>query len=233
VPPVQERASAVNEELHRRLRERELACFGRIAADVGHDIRNVLSIIGENAGLLDDLLAAAEHGKRLDYETLKRIAASITRQAKNGTGIMDEFSRFAHAADPQPPAADLTALAGTVAALAQRQARLAGCTLQAELPDEAIRVRANPFSLQHVLFSAVQVILECVESGAAATLKLAAQGPAAAVSVTGKAACEEGELPGRISTLAEPLEELQASVETSCKEGVVSLIMTIPIPSTA
>lgn len=218
----------MNEELCRRLREKELAFFGQMGADVSHDMRNVLSIIGENAGLLDDLLVAAERGRPLDGERLKRVSASITRQVKNGTDTMERFSRFAHAADEHSVPVNLTELAGNMAALVQRQARLAGCSLQAELPGEAVLVRADSFSVQHALFLAVRLILECLESGAVATIKLVAAGPAAALSVSGKAASDSGGLPGPVAGLSEILEELKGSAETSREGDIVSLTMNIP-----
>ena len=46
-----------------RLREEELAFFAKIGADITHEMRNVLSIVGENAGLLDDQLALARGRK--------------------------------------------------------------------------------------------------------------------------------------------------------------------------
>ena len=65
---------------HLRVCREDLAFFGKIGADVTHEMRNVLSIVGENAGLLDDQLALAESGKALDYEKLKKLSARITRQ---------------------------------------------------------------------------------------------------------------------------------------------------------
>jgi hypothetical protein len=232
VQPARERPNTVDEQLRRRLREQELACFGRVGADVSHDLRNVLAIIGENAGLLDDLLAAAGRGKPLDRERLKRISSSITRQVKGGTETMERFSRFAHATDhfahgtdvPSEPV-DLAAAAGNTAALVQRQVRLAGCSLQVELPDRAVLVRANPL--------AVRLLLECLEDGAAATIKLAAAGPTAVLSVSGRAASDSGGLAGPVTGLTEVLEELGGKVETSREGGIVSLILTIPTQSTA
>ena len=77
---------------HLRVCREDLAFFGKIGADVSHDMRNVLSIVGENAGLLDDQLALAESGKALDYEKLKKLSARITRQVTRGTQTMERFS---------------------------------------------------------------------------------------------------------------------------------------------
>jgi len=204
-----------------------LAFFGKIGADVTHEMRNVLSIVGENAGLLDDQLALAENGKSLDHENLKKLSARITRQVARGTRTMERFSRFAHAADEEAASSDMTAITETVAVLAERHVVLAGCTLEADLPDEAIRVTANPFSLQHAVFSAIELILESLENGQVVTVKLVSRGATAVMSVSGSVAAGD-ELSGRISRLSAVINELEGSVETSREHGVLSLILTIP-----
>ena len=210
-----------------RLCREDLAFFGKIGADVSHDMRNVLSIVGENAGLLDDQLALAESGKPLDHEKVKKVSARITRQVTRGARTMERFSRFAHAADEEGASSDLTAITETVAALAERHVILAGCKLEADLPDEAIHVKANPFSLQHAVFSAIELILESLENGQVVAIKLAGRGATAVMSVSGSAA-GAGELSGRISRLSAVISELEGSVETSWEDGVLSLILTIP-----
>ncbi|MBW2000159.1 MAG: hypothetical protein JRJ29_19645 [Deltaproteobacteria bacterium] len=212
---------------HLRVSREDLAFFGKIGADVSHEMRNVLSIVGENAGLLDDQLALAESGKALDYEKLKKLSARITRQVTRGTQTMERFSRFVHAADEEAASSDLTAITETVAALAERHVVLAGCKLEADLPDEAIHVKANPFSLQHAVFSAIELILESLENGQVVAIKLAGRGATAVMSVSGSAA-GAGELSGRISRLSAVINELEGTVETSWEDGVLSLILTIP-----
>ena len=140
---------------------------------------------------------------------------------------MERFSRFAHAADEEAASSDLTAITETMAALAERHVVLAGGKLEVDLPDEAIHVKAKPFSLQHAVFSAIELILESLENGQVVTIKLAGRGATAVMSVSGSAA-GAGELSGRISRLSAVINELEGSVETSWKDGVLSLILTVP-----
>ena len=218
----------MNEETRCRLREEDLAFFGRIAADVSHEMRNVLSIIGEYAGLLDELLALATRRKPPDCERLKKLSANIARQVKKGTEGMERFSRFAHATDEPTASCDLTSLMENMAALAQRHVTLAGCRLEAELPEKPIPVRTNPLSLQRALFSAVQLILEPLEKGESVTMKLLAQGASAVISVSAAVAAGS-DFSGRISQLSAVVNELKGSVETSSADGVLSLVLTVPI----
>jgi len=217
----------VSGEPHLRLCREDLAFFGKIGADISHDMRNVLSIVGENAGLLDDRLALAESGTPLDHEQVKKVCGRITRQVRRGILTMERFSRFAHAADEEAASSDLTAITETVAALAERHVTLAGCKLETDLPDEAIRVKANPFVLQRAVFSAIESVLEFLESGRVVTIRLAGRGANAVVCVSGSAA-GAGELSGRLSRLCAVMNELEGSVETSWDDGVLSLILTVP-----
>lgn len=217
----------MSEERHLRLREEDLAFFGRIGADASHEMRNVLSVIGECAGLLDDLLTLAETGKPLDSTRLKRLSANITKQVRRGTESMKRFSRFAHATDEQTASVDLTALLENVTALLQRPAALAGCGLQVELPGEVLTVRTNPFSLQRVVFSAIQLMLDCPESGGLVTVKLAGQGLSALVSISGGTPAT-ADLTDRVRKLAAAVSELKGSIRESSSDNRPSLILSFP-----
>jgi light-regulated signal transduction histidine kinase (bacteriophytochrome) len=219
----------VSGQSHLRPCKEDLAFFGKVGADISHDMRNVLAIVGENAGLLDDQLALAGSGIPLDHEKVKEVSARITRQVKRGVSTMQRFSRFAHAADEEANAADLREVTETVAALAQRRVAMAGCKLETELPDDAIHVTANPFVIQRALFSAIELILEFLENGRVVTIKLAGRGATAVVSVFGNTAGAGDELPGRIASLSDVIGKLKGSVETSAENGVLELIITIPV----
>jgi signal transduction histidine kinase len=223
----EEGSKAVSEEPDRR-RQEELAFFGRIGADISHDMRNVLAVIGQYAGLQGDLLALAKRRKPPDCEKLKELCAKIVAQVRRGTEAMDRFSRFAHAADEETASFDLTALADTVTALAQRQAKLARCRLEAELPGEAVPMRASPFRVQHAVFSAVWLMLGALDKGEVLTIRLLRQGPAAAMSFSGSDG-GDGENPEGLSRLSALMDALGGSVETARADGVVSLTLTFPI----
>jgi signal transduction histidine kinase len=216
------------EEERRRLLEKDLAFFGVVAAGVSHEMRNVLSIIGEYAGLLDDFLAAAERGKPLDPEKLKRVSTRITGQVKKGTEAMERFSYFAHAADEQTGSVDLTAVAKNVVALAERKARLLGCTLQADLPDKPVETVSNPFSLQHAVFAAVRLMLESAEKGQVVAVQLAREGPGAVIAISSGAVVDDG-LSGPTSDISSLMAELGGDFDTSVQDGKHALVLKLPL----
>jgi C4-dicarboxylate-specific signal transduction histidine kinase len=213
-----------------RLRQEELAFFGRVGAGVTHDMRNVLSIISEYAGLLEDLAALAERGKPVDLERLKKVSGSIARQVKKGTETMERFSRFAHATDEETASFDLAGLVENTAALGQRHAAQAGCRLQVDLPEKPVPVRSNPFSLQRAVYGAMDLILGLPEKDEEVTLEVVPEGAAAEIRVSGRVAsgAGDGSWADQVAGLSAALAELGGSLETSATGETLCLTLSIP-----
>ena len=218
----------MNEELDRPPREEDLAFFGRIAADVSHDMRNVLSVISEYSGLMDDLLGLAERGSAPDCAKLRQLCAKTAQKLRDGTETMERFSRFAHAADEPTAPCDLTAVTETIAALARRRVALAGSRMEVDLPAKVIAVTTGLFALQHVLFAAIELVVESLDDGAPVHIKLAAEGPAAVITISGSAACA-ADLSHRTAQFAAALDQLKGKIETAWTAGIRSLFVTIPL----
>jgi len=51
--------------------ETGLQFFGKMTASISHEIKNVLAIINENAGLLEDLALMADGGAEIEPQRLK------------------------------------------------------------------------------------------------------------------------------------------------------------------
>jgi len=76
-----------------------LVFFGTLTASVTHELNNVLSIIDQTRGLLEDLAVGAASGRAIDPARLETIATRIDRQVRKGVEIMSCLNRFAHSLD--------------------------------------------------------------------------------------------------------------------------------------
>ena len=79
--------------------ETGLQFFGKISASISHELKNVMAIVNENAGLLEDLTVMAERGKPLDPARLKLMAAAVQKQIGRADVILKNMNRFAHSFD--------------------------------------------------------------------------------------------------------------------------------------
>ncbi len=87
-----------------------LRFFGMISASISHEIKNVLAIISESAGLMEDLLLLAQKGGRLDLEKFQAICAKVRRQTQRADGIIKNMNRFSHSVDQDLQRIDLNEL---------------------------------------------------------------------------------------------------------------------------
>lgn len=142
------------------LHEKKLAFFGKITASISHELNNVLSIINEYSGLLDDLVLAAQRGKPLDESRIQKIANNISTQVKRQESIIELLNKFAHRVDIPILTFNLNEVVKEICRLSERFASLKKVNLDVNFPDEQIMLTSNPFELQHIVFSFIRLGLD-------------------------------------------------------------------------
>jgi light-regulated signal transduction histidine kinase (bacteriophytochrome) len=124
-----------------------LRFFGMINASISHEIKNVLAIISESAGLMEDLLLLAQKGGRLDLERFQAVCQKVRRQTQRADGIIKNMNRFSHSVDQDVQRIDLNEMVLLVKALSDRLAAMRGVSLEETHAGDAVWVTTNPFFL--------------------------------------------------------------------------------------
>lgn len=127
--------------------------FGEMSASISHEMKNVLAIVNENAGLLNDMVQLSEQGMPLAAERLAGMAQSISRQVQRGDRIVKRMNRFAHSADHPRESVDVGDTLGLVNEVASRLIAMRGAPPQIDVPAEAIRVRTHRFFLENLIWN--------------------------------------------------------------------------------
>jgi C4-dicarboxylate-specific signal transduction histidine kinase len=151
--------------------ETGLQFFGKMSASISHEIKNVMAIINENAGLLEDLTVMAEKGMPIDPERLKTQASRIMKQIRRGDDIIRGMNRFAHSVDEPLRQADLNDTLGLMCTLSGRFASMRGITLELESPTTQVPITTNPFLLQNLIWLCLDFAMGCAGSGKTVFLK--------------------------------------------------------------
>ncbi len=76
-----------------------LKFFGRVTASISHELKNILAIISETAGFLNDLTELAKKGKKLELSMLENCSSSIAEDIQRGFKTIRQMNRFAHSTD--------------------------------------------------------------------------------------------------------------------------------------
>jgi len=132
--------------------ETGLQFFGKISASISHELKNVLAIINENAGLLEDLTLMAERGQPIDPARLKIMAAAVQKQVSRADEILKNMNRFAHSVDETVAEVDLNPTIRLFMALTDRFTIMGGVTVDLQLPDSPLTIRTAPYFLMNFLW---------------------------------------------------------------------------------
>ena len=132
--------------------ETGLQFFGKISASISHELKNVLAIINENAGLLEDLTLMADRGVPLDPARLNAMAEGVKKQIGRADTIIGNMNRFAHSADQTITTVDLAQTIELAMAVTARFAAMKGIKIDLQLPNNPVALQTAPFFLMNLVW---------------------------------------------------------------------------------
>ena len=151
----------------RDIHQNEIAFLGKITAGATHEMKNILAIIQESSGLMEDLMTLTPQVS-VHQDKIQRALATISAQVKRGVELSTRLNQFAHSTDiPARPISPLETTA-LIVELAGRFARLKNVTLSSRPPepdDAADRLTTRPIRLQMVLLTAIECWLDLSSPG--------------------------------------------------------------------
>lgn len=150
--------------------ENGLRYIARVTASMSHEMKNVLAIINENNGLLEDLSFAAKRGKPIEQEKIDRTCSQVAKQIARADTILKTMSRFAHSFDHPEAPVDLHDLCQLVTTLAGRIASLRKVTLEVTAPPQPLTLARHPFQLQRLLWRCLELAIPATSEGRTLTL---------------------------------------------------------------
>jgi len=139
---------------------REAEFLARITTGTTHEIRKVLAIVQESAGLIEDMVHSFEKTGGLKPDRLVRSVERIAAQVNRGSDLMATLNRFAHSLDHDRERIDLDQETSQVALLCSRLARQNGHVIQVRRDPEDVGFTVNRLHLEMVLFTALECCLE-------------------------------------------------------------------------
>lgn len=133
--------------------------FGNVSASISHEINNRLAVIGEKAGLIEDLAVMLSHGKGVDPGRFEAQGRRILEQVRDTKNIVGNLNRFAHSADAPISRIDAAALVAFVVELYQRKAEMAEITLSGPGSIDPVMITTCPFTLENLIGRCIDIAL--------------------------------------------------------------------------
>ncbi|WP_320176347.1 sensor histidine kinase [Maridesulfovibrio sp.] len=161
-----------------------LCFFGQISAAISHDLKNVLAIINEDAGLLQDFSLMAAQGMELDPQRLIKLAEKIQGQVKRGDGIIKNMNRFAHSVDLPVCDVDFRELTELVISLLTRIASRKCVTITLK-EGEQVNGKGDPFTIQMLMAKALEYSMDSAGRDGELGIEVSSAGGVKAVAISG------------------------------------------------
>ncbi|MCK8601590.1 hypothetical protein [Desulfoferrobacter suflitae] len=150
---------------------RELAFFGRITAGFTHEIKNILAIIKESSGLMEDLLSLTKDEPFPHWERFSHRVEVIKQQVQRGVELATHLNRFAHSPDEPVSPIDLNDLTDQLVRLSERFARLKEVGLTRSGSNASIVLVTSPVALQMTVFLLLESCWNQMPAGSAMELR--------------------------------------------------------------
>lgn len=151
----------------------DLAFFGRVNASISHELKNILAVISEAAGLLQDLTEMAAKGQKIEFEMLQTCSQDIVEEIQRGFSTIKQMNAFSHSMDTPFKSVNLIEVLELMINLAGFLS-FAG-RIRFNPPQEAAPMVATyPFRLQNLVYHTLVFAFKSV--GSDGEIQVAVQG---------------------------------------------------------
>lgn len=212
--------------------EKGFQFFGKISASISHEIKNVLAIINENAGLLKDLAYMAEKGSEIDPQRLQRVSDMIAKQVTRADSIVKNMNAFAHSVDDTVKTINVNEIIDTVIALSARFADMKGVELKWSSSESEVVIITKPFLLENLIWLCLDFAMDMAGSGGKVTIEVQKESKKAWISFSGLISLETTtgkHFPGDQENAL--LQALNGEIAISIKSGKIDIRLPADILS--
>ncbi len=133
--------------------------YAKVVASISHEIKNILAIINENGGLLEDIVLMNEPGQGISSDYVKSATATIFSQIQRANSIIKNCNRFAHFGDRCIAQELLAEILELMTALVQRQADMKNMTVSVECYGD-IRIVAPVLPFSSLIYLLLRAIID-------------------------------------------------------------------------
>lgn len=141
---------------------KEIIFSERIASSVSHELRNILAVIKENSGLLQDLIMLGKYDD--SSGKLKKITDTILKQVSIGEETTTHLNKFAHLNDKDIEFFSCKNELNELLGLIKRPLKQKGLNIVLNI-DEDIKIEASRFFFQMTLYFIINEIIKLSEYG--------------------------------------------------------------------
>ena len=137
----------------------DLAFFGKVNASISHELKNILAIISETAGLLGDLTQQATRDGKIDLKLINSCSNDIVEEIQRGFATIKQMNKFAHSVDNAIESVDLIEVLRLVISLSGFLSFASKVKYDSAGQTDCV-IRTCPFRLQNLIYQTLVFAFE-------------------------------------------------------------------------
>jgi hypothetical protein len=165
----------MDDPCHSDICDYQLAFFGSICASLSHEINNVMAIIGELNGLLEDMTASPNDDPSFDASRMRNAIERVSHQIQRGAEYVKQLNGFSHSIDNSDVDLDSSSMLDFSILLCNRFAKLRKVVLNVIHKSESPKLRGSAFNLQHLFIRCIKLALVCSRQDSSIDIELSSR----------------------------------------------------------
>ena len=134
--------------------------LGKVTASMTHEIQNVLAIIKETSGLMEDFIQMHKTGGLPDLEErLDKCLDTLKRQAYRGVSLTSGLNGFAHTPDNSECSVDVCETAKKLLFVTDRLFKQKGVDVTITESSKPCSITTDPVLFQMILFTCIECLI--------------------------------------------------------------------------
>ena len=140
-----------------------LISIGRLAAGVAHEINNPLAVIGENAGLIDDIFKLNKEYQ--GDQQLKELIAAVLESVERCGEITKQLLEFARHFETKIEAINLKRTISGVLSFLRKEALYRNIAIDIDIPEDFPVIYSDYGSLQQIFLNLINNAFQAMDKG--------------------------------------------------------------------
>ncbi|OQY00316.1 MAG: hypothetical protein B6I26_08485 [Desulfobacteraceae bacterium 4572_130] len=146
--------------------------FGKVTASLSHELQNVLAIIKETSGLMEDMLNFSEDFAKLEDNKLGECIKTIKNQAYRGVDLTSGLNSFAHTTDSIQASINVYETIKKMIFITKRLFQQKGVNVSITKCHKSYSIITDTVFFQMLIFSCIKSLIENFDNTTTITLDI-------------------------------------------------------------
>jgi len=132
--------------------------FGMTNRLISHELKNILAIISETLGLIDELVSLSKTGMELEPGKLRSLSESVIEEVERANSIIRNMNTFAHGVDEFIREVDISQIVNLMIEISKLDSPARNVRLRL-VENEACVIYTSPFFLEQLIYNVINFSL--------------------------------------------------------------------------